>query len=241
MTSVTVEVANGPSLTAELHVPDGPGPHPGVVILHELFGLNDDIRRIARRFADNGYAAICPDLYSQGNRASCLTAILSAMARNRYDRRMAPIAAARDALAAHEAVDAERIGIAGFCQGGGFAVVAATNPGFKASAVFYGEVPEDQERLAGACPVIASYGGRDKVMGAKTVQRLEDHLQALGVTHEIKVYPDAGHSFMSTYDGATAVLARIPTPMHGGYNEAAAEDAWARMLTFFGTHVVDVG
>jgi len=237
MTSVTVEVPNSSSLTAELHLPDGPGPHPGVVILHELFGFNSDIRRIAQRFADNGYAAICPDLYSQGNRASCLTAILSAMAKNRYDLRMTPIVAARDALAAHDNVDGERIGIAGFCQGGGFAVVAATNPGFKASAVFYGEVPEDQARLAGACPVIASYGRKDKVMGAKTVKRLDDHLTALGVTHEIKVYDDAGHSFMSSYDGATKVLAKFPTPMHVGYNEAAAEDSWERMLTFFGTHV----
>ena len=237
MQPVTVPVPDGSSLKAEIVLPEGDGPHPGVVILHELFGFNSDIRRIAQRFADNGYAAICPDLYSQGSRASCLTSILSAMAKNRYDLRMAPIVAARDVLAAHEAVDGERIGIAGFCQGGGFAVVAATNPGFKASAVFYGEVPEDQARLAGACPVIASYGGKDKVMGAKTVQRLEDHLDALGVTHQVKVYPDAGHSFMSTYDGATKVLAKFPTPMRVGYNEAAAEDSWERMLTFFGTHV----
>lgn len=237
MLPVTVPVPDGSELTAELLLPEGDGPHPGVVILHELFGFNSDIRRIARRFADNGYAVICPDLYSQGNKATCLTAILSAMAKNRYDLRMAPIVATRDVLAAHDAVDAERIGIAGFCQGGGFAVVAATNPGFKASAVFYGEVPEEQERLAGACPVIASYGGRDKVMGAKTVKRLDDHLTALGVTHEIKVYPEAGHSFMSTYDGATKVLAKFPTPMHAGYDEAAAEDAWGRMLAFFGTHV----
>lgn len=146
----TVPVPDGSSLKAEIVLPEGDGPHPGVVILHELFGFNPDIRRIARRFADNGYAAICPDLYSQGSRASCLTAILSAMAKNRYDLRMAPIVAARDALAAHDSVDGERIGIAGFCQGGGFAVVAATNPGFKASAVFYGEVPKEDQAASPA-------------------------------------------------------------------------------------------
>ena len=87
------------------------------------------------------------------------------------------------------------------------------------------------------CQVIASYGGRDKVMGAKTVKRLEQHLDALGVEHDVKVYDQVGHSFMSYYDGFTGKLAKFPTPMNVGYNEAAAEDAWGRMLAFFGTHV----
>jgi len=237
MPTVSVPVPDSPPIEADLFLPEGDGPHPGVVILHELFGLNDDIRRIARRFNDNGYAAICPNLYSQGSRAACLTAILSDMARNRYDLRMKPVAAARDYLAEQPTVDGDRIGVAGFCQGGGFALVAATNPGFKASAVFYGEVPEDRARLAGACPVVASYGSRDKVMGAKTVKRLEEHLQALEVPNDVKVYDGAGHSFMGQYEGFTSVMAKIPTPMHVAYDEPAAEDAWSRMLGFFGEHV----
>jgi carboxymethylenebutenolidase len=159
------------------------------------------------------------------------------MLRGSVVREISDIRAARDALAARSEVDAERIAVAGFCQGGGFALIAGTQPGFSAAAVNYGEVPGDSSRLDGVCPVVASYGGKDRVFGHKTAARLERHLAALGVPHDVKTYDQAGHSFFSEVDGWQGWLARVPTPMAVGYDEAAAQDGWERMLSFFDERV----
>src|SRR5439155_20548490 len=109
---------DGATLAAELFLPDGAGPHPGVVVLHESFGLNDDIRRLAARFAKAGYAALAPDLYSHGTRLVCLTRVLVVMLSGGVSREIADIHAARDALAAMDYWGAQCIDVAGFCQGG---------------------------------------------------------------------------------------------------------------------------
>jgi carboxymethylenebutenolidase len=234
---IDVPTAGGASLRAELFTPAGDGPHPGVVVLHESFGLNDDIRRIAARFAQAGYAALAPDLYSHGTRIVCLSRVMVDMLSGAVAREIADIHAAREALAARPEVDPERIAVAGFCQGGGFALVAGTRPGFSAAAVNYGVVPSRRSQLDGLCPVVASYGGSDRVVGRKTAERLERHLSALGVPHDVKTYDGAGHSFFSHVDGWQGWLARVPTPMAVGYDEQAAEDGWRRMLGFFEEHV----
>jgi carboxymethylenebutenolidase len=232
-----VETPDGASLRAELFLPAGEGPHPGVVVLHESFGLNDDIRRIAARFAQAGYAALAPDLYSHGTRIVCLSRVMVDMLSGSAAREIGDIHAAREALAARPQVDPGRIAVAGFCQGGGFALVAGAQPGFSAAAVNYGTVPSDRSQLDGVCPVVASYGGRDRVIGRKMAEQLERHLGALGVPHDVKTYDRAGHSFFSQVDGLQGWLARVPTPMAVGYDEQAAEDGWRRMLGFFEEHV----
>ena len=234
---LAIPLPDGASLAAELFLPAGEGPHPGVVVLHESFGLNDDIRRLARRFADAGYAALAPDLYSHGTRIVCLTRVLVDMTSGSVAREIADILAAREAHAARPELDAGRIAVAGFCQGGGFALVAGTKPGFAAAAVNYGVVPSDRTELDGVCPVVASYGAKDRMVGRRMAERLERHLAALGVPNEVKTYPEAGHSFFSQVDGWQGWLARVPTPMAVGYDEAAAEDGWRRMLAFFEEHV----
>lgn len=239
MAGETLEVTapDGGSLRAELFMPAGPGPHPGVVVLHESFGLNSDIRRLSQRFADNGYAVAAPALYSHGRRIVCLSRVLVDMVSGRVEREIGDIHAVREALAARADVDGSRIAVAGFCQGGGFALVAGARPGFSAAAVNYGMVPPKREHLDGLCPVVASYGACDKIVGRAQAQKLEEHLEALGVPRDIKVYDNAGHSFFSQVDGWQAWLARMPSPMNVGYEEQAAEDAWGRMLTFFDEHV----
>jgi carboxymethylenebutenolidase len=232
-----VATPDGASLRAELFLPAGEGPHPGVVVLHESFGLNDDIRRIAARFAQAGYAALAPDLYSHGTRIVCLSRVMVDMLSGSAAREIGDIHAAREALAARPQVDAGRIAVAGFCQGGGFALVAGAKPGFSAAAVNYGTVPSDRSQLDGVCPVVASYGGRDRVIGRKMAEQLERHLDALGIPHDVKTYDRAGHSFFSQVDGWQGWLARVPTPMAVGYDEQAAEDGWRRMLAFFEEHV----
>jgi carboxymethylenebutenolidase len=235
--TIRVATADGGALHAELFMPPGAGPHPGVVVLHESFGLNDDIRRLAGRFADAGYAALAPSLYSHGKRLICLSRVLVDMVAGRVAREVADIHDARAALAAREEVDGERIAVAGFCQGGGFALIAGTTPGFAAAAVNYGMVPSERSVLDGLCPVVGSFGARDKVVGAKMARLLEGHLQALGVPHDVKTYERAGHSFFSEVDGWQGWLARMPSPMRVGPEPEAAEDGWKRMLAFFDEHV----
>ena len=234
---IDVRAPDGAMLTAELFAPAGQGPHPGVLVLHESFGLNDDIRRIARRFAAAGYVALTPDLYSRGQRIVCLSRVLVDMVRGTAAQEVSDICAARDVLADRPEVDPGRIAVAGFCQGGGFALIAGTEPGFSAAAVNYGDVPAERAALDGVCPVVGSFGGRDRLFGHRTAQRLESHLSALGVPHDVKTYDEAGHSFFSKVDGWQGWLARIPTPMSVGYDEPAAQDGWARMLSFFDQHV----
>ena len=237
-TAIRVPTADGAGIDAELFAAAGAGPHPGVVVLHESFGLNDDIRRIAARFAQAGYTALAPDLYSHGRRIVCLTRVLADMVTERTSREIDDVHATRDALAAVETVDATRIAVAGFCQGGGFALIAATRPGFRAAAVNYGVVPAERSKLDGACPVVGSYGSRDRVVGAGMARRLQAHLSALGVPHDVKTYEGVGHSFLSNVQGGwQGRLASLPSPMHVGYDEQAAQDAWERMLGFFAEHV----
>lgn len=204
-------------------------------MLHELFGLNDDIRRISRRFADNGYVALAPDLYSQGNKAVCLSRVLTDVARGARGRTLDDLVALRAAFAARDDVDESRVAVVGFCMGGSFALMLGTTAGVSAAAVNYGAVPKSRDELDGVCPVVASYGGLDSVF-AKQGRRLEQHLQELGVPHDVKVYEGVGHSFLS-WDNVPSWMAKLPSPMNPGYSDAEAEDAWGRMLTFLADHV----
>ncbi|HTQ67903.1 MAG TPA: dienelactone hydrolase family protein [Solirubrobacteraceae bacterium] len=235
--TIEIGLPDGGTLHAEYFAAAGEGPHPGVVVLHESFGLNDDIRRIASRFAEAGYAALAPSLYSHGRRIVCLSRVIVDMLRGSVAREIGDIHAAREALGAREEVDASRIAVAGFCQGGGFALIAGTRPGFRAAAVNYGDVPEERAKLDGACPVVASFGARDRLFGANMAARLEDHLGALGVPHDVKLYDGVGHSFFSEVDGWQGWLARMPSPLSVGYDQRAADDGWERMLGFFAEHV----
>src|SRR4029078_2239478 len=109
-----------------LALPDGDGPHPGVVVIHEAFGLNEHIKDVGRRFAGGGYAAVVVDLFSDRNRALCMARYMGGMLLGRVHR--AGIPDLKDALthlAALPEVDGERVGAIGFCMGGGFAIAWA--------------------------------------------------------------------------------------------------------------------
>jgi carboxymethylenebutenolidase len=205
-----------------------------VVVIHELFGLNEDIRAIASRFADEGYIAVAPDLMSGlGPRPLCIARFARGLNQIGAGRPYRQLDSVRAWLARRPDVDPARIGVAGFCIGGGLALLyAATADDLAVVAPFYAPVPPDAgTRLARVCPVVASYGQRDRVFGSMA-GRLETALGAVGIDHDVKSYPEAGHSFMNRHDGLAGWLgARIP--MHAAYEPAAAEDAWRRVLAFF--------
>jgi carboxymethylenebutenolidase len=218
---------------AHLAVPPvGAGPWPGVVVLHESFGLNDDIRQQADRLAAAGYLAVAPDLYSAGGAWRCIRATFTALTRG-HGKAFDDIEAARTWLAAREDCSG-RVGVIGFCMGGGFALLTAAR-GFDASAPNYAHLPKDLDGvLRGACPVVASYGAKDRTLRG-TAGELEAALQRAGVEHDVHEYPDAGHSFLNRHDlGPGGALLRVAGI---GYHEPSAEDAWGRILRYFEVHL----
>ena len=208
----------------------------GVIVIHEAFGVNDDILRIAARFAEAGYPTLAPDfLDGLGPRPICIARFFASLGRPGKGRPYRQLSAADAWLRERPEVDGGPIGMAGFCVGGGFALLYASRADLAVVAPFYAAVPADGSALGGVCPVVASFGGRDRVFGDGG-PRLAAILEAAGVDHDIWTYPDAGHSFMSRHDGPLAWLG-ARTPMHTGYVEAAAVDAWSRTLAFFADHL----
>ncbi len=220
-------------LGAYLALPLGEGPHAGVVVIQDALGLSDDIREQADRLAAAGYLAFAPDLYS-GRGIRCVVATMQA-SRSGRGPAYADIEAAREFLAAREDCSG-RIGIIGFCMGGGFALLCAPSGGYAAASVNYGEVPRDAAvSLAGACPIVGSYGARDRGLRGRA-ERLEQALTSLGVEHDVKEYPDAGHSFLNRFNTGPLLTPLIHVGGFG-YHHPSAEDAWRRILAFFAEHL----
>jgi carboxymethylenebutenolidase len=203
-----------------------------VVVLHESFGLNDDIRQQADRLAAAGYLAVAPDLYSGGGYWRCVRATFRALSMG-SGKAFDDIDAARTWLGGRPDCTG-RVGVLGFCMGGGFALATAAR-GFDVAAPNYGHPPQDLDgALAGACPMVASYGGRDRMLPG-TAAKLEAALGRAGVEHDVHEYPDAGHSFLNRHPfGPGGALLRVAGV---GYHEPSAEHAWGRILRFFEAHL----
>jgi carboxymethylenebutenolidase len=232
---VTYYPAASRELGAYLALPRGDGPWPGVVVIQDSLGLTDDIREQADRLAAAGYLAFAPDLYS-GRGIGCVIATMKA-SRSGHGEAYENIEAGRQWLSEREDCTG-RIGVIGFCMGGGFALLSAPRYDFGAASVNYGEVPKDADDvLAGSCPIVASYGRRDRTLRGRA-DRLEQALTELGVPHDVKEYPDAGHSFLNRIN-VGPLLAPVVKVAAFNYHHPSAEDAWRRILTFFDAHLRD--
>ncbi len=229
---VTYPCLDGFAMKARVSRPNDGGPHPGMVMTFEATGLHVEMQRLADETAAAGYVVIAPDLYARGNAVLCFARLMQDLKAEK-GRGVDDLLAARTWLRAQPFVDPERIATMGFCLGGGFALVLAKTGLFKVAADFYGEPPQ---ALDGACPVVASYGGRDEVM-TPHVPALEAELQRLAIPNDVKVYPAAGHSFMNTQPNALMGLLLKNLPVHGEYDPQAAGDAMNRMLAFLEKYV----
>jgi carboxymethylenebutenolidase len=229
MTTIQIEAPDGP-IDALLDIPRGKGSWPGVVVIHDAVGYGPDNELISQRIAQAGYLAITPNMYARGGRARCITRVMRELLTKR-GRALDDILAARDHLQSMPECSG-RVGIAGFCMGGGFALIMSPK-GFGASAPFYGTpLPRNlSQTLDGACPIVASFGSRDP-LGIGAPKKLREVTAARQITADIKAYPGAGHSFANELPAQP--LLRIAG---FGYNRAAADDAWSRVFAFFGEHL----
>jgi carboxymethylenebutenolidase len=216
---------DGYSMPAYVSRPAGPGRVPGVLFIYEMFGMNDEMKRIADELAAEGYAVMLPDIFSRGSWFSCVRKVMTELKAGTGSS-IQDLIAGRNWLATQKYIDDERIAVMGLCMGGGFALLLAKTKLFRVSAPFYGQAPRSME---GSCPVVASYGGKDWLL--VDADRLKRDLEARKITHDVKIYSDAGHSFMNRPSNAfVKVMGKLTGRM--GYKPEAAADAKRRLVRF---------
>ena len=199
--------------------PEGDGPFPGIVVIHEIFGLNENMKDNTRRFADQGYVALAVDLFAGRNRAICMFRVMAgALLNSLHNSGIHDLKAALTFLSEQPGVDDSRLGAVGYCMGGSFVIAwACTDERLKVIAPYYAGNPRPLKAVARLCPVVGSYPDKDFTTSAG--QKLDVELDRYHVPHDIKIYLGTKHSFFND--------------TLSNYNEAAAQDSWERVLAFF--------
>ncbi len=179
-----------------LYTPQGKGPFPALVVIHEWWGLNDWVKDEASKLADQGYVALAIDLY-RGKVATTPDEAHQIMRGVPEDRANRDLLAATAYLASQKNIDPKRIGSIGWCMGGGYSLdLAIADPKLKAAVINYGHLATDDATLKKIdAPILGIFGGQDKGITPADVNKFESQMKALGKTVDIHIFPDAGHAF----------------------------------------------
>src|SRR6202790_1951871 len=220
-TSKNVSYKSGDdTVQAVLYAPEGKGPFPGLVVIHEYWGLNDWVKEQASKLSDQGYVALAVDLY-RGKVATTPDEAHELMRGVPEDRAARDLHAAVEFLKSQSNVKKDRIGAIGWCMGGGYALdVALQEPDIAATVINYGHLATDPEALKKiSAAILGIFGGQDRGITPDDVHRFEQQLKQLGKKVEIKISDNAGHAFENPNN-------------KDGYRAADAADAWKRTLDF---------
>jgi len=186
------------TVNAVLYAPQGKGPFPAVVVIHEWWGLNDWVKEQASKLADQGYVALAIDLYRGKVAATPEEAheIMRGVPQDRADR---DLLAATSFLRSQKNVDPKRVGSIGWCMGGGYSLdLAISDPQLKVAVINYGHLATDDANLKKInAAILGIFGGQDRGIPVADVQKFESQLKKLGKTVEIHIFPDAGHGFQN--------------------------------------------
>ncbi len=217
----TVTLASGDEqIKAYLARPDAAGPGPALILIHEWWGLNDQIRGEARKFAEQGFVALAPDLY-RGSVTGDPSVAHELMRGMPQDRAVRDLKAAFEFLAARADVKKDKIASIGWCMGGGLSLQLAVNePPLAAVVVYYGSLPTDSAAIEKIkASVLGNFGAEDRGIPVEAVKAFENAMKGAGKSADIKMYPGAGHGFQNSNNKL-------------GYHQTAAEDSWKRTLAF---------
>lgn len=231
---VRLETADG-KMDAYRAQPKEGGSDPGIVVLMEAFGLNDHIKKVTERIAQEGYVAVAPDLYHREAERVVpyneLQKAVGIMNRLKDAQVMEGVGAVLAHLKSQRNVKAGSIGVTGFCMGGRFTYLSAVhhNKDVKAAVAFYGGGipmgnPSPLSRTAEiACPIYLFFGAKDPLIPADQVDRINTELTDKKINFMMNVYPEATHGFFCDE--------------RPSYHEAPAKDAWEKTKSFFAQHL----
>ena len=226
LTSSDVKYAapDGTSVNAYLTRPRGNEKHPAIVVIHDNGALDDHNRDVARRLAKAGYVTIVPDLLSRQGGTDTFPnrdAVAQAISKADNEGVMTDLAGAVNYLKAQSFALHNKVGVVGFCWGGGKTLLfTMRSKDLAASVIYYGPIPNDLDGVANiTAPVLAHYGELDKPITSQ-VPRLEEAMKKYGKSYEYKIYADAPHAFNGDN-------------RPDRYRPEAAKEAWNRTLSFF--------
>jgi carboxymethylenebutenolidase len=223
---VTYATIGGKPVKGYLARPEGAkGPLPGLIVIQEWWGLNDNIRQMTKRLAGEGYAALAVDLYGGKTASDPDTAMKMMQAASEDEANgIANVKAAYDYLV--NELKAPKVGTVGWCFGGGWSLKTALALPDKvdATVIYYGAVVTDPKTLAPLkMPILGNFAGEDKSITPASVKAFEQALKDAGKSADIKIYEGANHAFAN--------------PSGKSYKADAAEDAWKRTVDFFAKHL----
>jgi carboxymethylenebutenolidase len=213
------------TVNAMLYTPNGTGPFPALVAVHEWWGLNDWVKEQASKLADAGYLTLAIDVY-RGKVTNDPKEAQELMRGVPGSRAKTDLAAAFDYLKSRKNVDAKRIGVIGWCMGGGYAMdMALLEPGLAAAVINYGHLATDPTELKKInAPILGIFGGQDRSIPPEDVHKFEQQMKKLGKKIDVVIYPDAGHAFENPNN-------------RGGYREQDAASAWQTTVKFLDAHL----